>query len=330
MRAERSDFRPPRWLRSAHLQSILSSSRLRKRRARLAFEARGATTTEYILDCRGVRLLGMHSAVPGRATRGLVVLLHGWEGSVASGYMLATAAQLLDAGFEVFRLNFRDHGGTHHLNEDMFHSCRLEEVVDAVAEIQRLFPGRPLLAAGYSLGGNFALRVANAAPAAGIGLVHAAAVCPVLDPARGLLAMEEGLPLYHWYFMRSWRASLRRKRELFPARFTWDERTLAQNMRALTAELAVAYAGLGDLEAYFEGYCIAGDRLAGLQVPVSILTSADDPVIPVDDFHALELPPSAHLEIADWGGHCGFLENAELRGYGERWVSRCLAAAVPV
>lgn len=321
-----ADFQPPRWLQGAHLQSALSSSPLRRRRARLAFEARGAVTREHLLDCRGVRLLGLHSAVPGRPGAGLVILLHGWEGSVSSGYMHATSAALLDAGFEVFRLNFRDHGDTHHLNEDMFHSCRLEEVVDAVVEIQRLFPARPLLAAGFSLGGNFALRVARAAPAAGIDLRHAVAVCPVLDPARGLQALESGLPFYHWYFMRKWRRSLRRKRELFPERYLWEDRLLAQGMRALTASLAVEYAGLSDLDAYLDGYCVAGDRLAGLEVPVSILTAADDPVIPVEDFHRLRLPAHSTLEIAEWGGHCGFLENAALGGFAERWIASRLRA----
>ncbi|MFC4727456.1 YheT family hydrolase [Coralloluteibacterium thermophilus] len=322
-----ADYRPPRWLRGGHVQSVLSSSALRRRRARHAFETRGATTREHLLDCRGVRLLGLHSAVPGRAPRGLVVLFHGWEGSAESGYMHATAAALLDAGYEVFRLNFRDHGDTHHLNEDMFHSCRLDEVVDAVAEVQRLFPTRPLLAAGFSLGGNFALRVARAAPAAGIALHHAVAVCPVLDPARGMLALERGLPLYHWYFMRKWRQSLRRKRALFPERYAWEDALLRQGMRQLTAALAVGYAGMADLDAYFEGYCIAGERLAGLEVPVSILTAADDPVIPVEDFHRLALPAHSRLEVSNWGGHCGFLENAALDGFAERWIAARMDAA---
>jgi hypothetical protein len=29
----------------------------------------------------------------------------------------------------------------------------------------------------------------------------------------------------------------------------------------------------------------------------------------------------AHLEIAPWGGHCGFIENAACDGFAERWVT---------
>ena len=34
------------------------------------------------------------------------------------------------------------------------------------------------------------------------------------------------------------------------------------------------------------------------------------------------------LVVADFGGHCAFLEDASLRGYAERWVADRLDAAV--
>ena len=102
--------------------------------------------------------------------RALAILLHGWEGSAQSSYILHTGARLLAEGCDVFRLNFRDHGKTHHLNAGLFHSCRIDEVVGAVGEVAKRFPERPLIIGGFSLGGNFALRVALRAPAAGIPL----------------------------------------------------------------------------------------------------------------------------------------------------------------
>ena len=49
---------------------------------------------------------------------------------------------------------------------------------------------------------------------------------------------------------------------------------------------------------------------------------------PVGDFPALRLPAHSTLQIADFGGHCGFIEGAGLRGYAERWVADRLEAAV--
>ncbi len=325
-----TDYRPPRWLRNAHLQSVLSSMPLRRASGLRALERLGALTTEHIIEVEGdVRLQGFHTAVPGATPRGLVLLLHGWEGSSESGYMRHTAAQLLARGFEVFRLNFRDHGDTHHLNKDLFHSCRLAEVVQAAAEVSRRFPARPMLAAGYSLGGNFALRLALAAPGAGVPLLHAVAVCPAIDPSGVLHALERGLPFYHWYFMKKWRRSLQRKRALFPEHHDFDDRVLALDMRGLTRWMVQRHTTMAGIEEYFDGYSVAGDRLAGLQVPVNVLASADDPVIPAEGFPRLSLPAHSTLEIADFGGHCGFLEGADLRGYAERWVAaRVEAAAV--
>src|SRR5688572_10747896 len=195
------DYRPPRSLRSPHLQSVLGSSAIRRRRGGLALAAAGAITTAEIVDAGdGVRLQGLHSTLPGREPRGLALLLHGWEGSAESSYMQFTAARLLARGFDVFRLNFRDHGDTHHLNEGLFHSNRIEEVVQVACDVAGRFPARPLVVAGYSLGGNFALRLGLRAPAAGLPLLHVAAVCPVLDPARTMAVMESGYGLYHRYF----------------------------------------------------------------------------------------------------------------------------------
>ena len=323
-----ADYRPPRWLRNPHLQSVLSSMPLRRAAGLRALQRLGAVTTEHLVEVDdGVRLLGFHSQVPGTTSRGLALLLHGWEGSSESGYMRHTAAELLARGFEVFRLNFRDHGDTHHLNRDLFHSCRLAEVVQAAAEVSRRFPARPMLAAGYSLGGNFALRLALAAPAAGIPLVHAAAVCPAIDPSGVLRTLEAGPPFYHWYFMKKWRRSLQRKRALFPEHHDFDDQVLALDMRGLTHWMVRKHTTMAGIEEYFDGYSVAGDRLARLQVPVSVLASRDDPVIPADGFPNLALPAHSTLEIADFGGHCGFLEGADLRGYAERWVASRLEAA---
>ncbi|MBB3342392.1 hypothetical protein FHW73_000243 [Luteimonas sp. RC10] len=322
-----SDYAPPAWLRSPHVQTVLGSSPWRRRRGARLLAATGAVTTEHLVDGgEGVRLHGLHSVVPGTASRGLALLLHGWEGSTESSYMRLTAARMLERGYEVFRLNFRDHGGSHHLNEAIFHSNRIDEVVHAALDVARRFPARPMVAAGYSLGGNFVLRLALRAPAVGLQLAGVASVCPVVDPARTMVYMERGHRLYLRHFERTWRASLRRKRDLFPDRHAFDDATLRLGMRELTEWLVQTHTDFGTLDNYFDGYSVAGDRLAGLQVPTDILMAADDPVIPLDAFHTLALPAHARIELSRWGGHCGFLLDAHLDGFAERWVAARLDA----
>src|SRR5574337_370923 len=81
--------------------------------------------------------------------------------------------------------------------------------VHALGDIAARWPTRPMALAGFSLGGNFALRAAMQTSRVGIPLSYVLAVCPIVDPAVGLFALEETAPwIYQAYFMRKWRHSL--------------------------------------------------------------------------------------------------------------------------
>lgn len=316
------EFHPRGLLRNPHVQSVLASSGARQwlfRQRRAALEA---AATEHILDCgNGVRLQGFHTQQKTLARpRALAVLLHGWEGSVDSSYILHTGARLLAEGCDIFRLNFRDHGNTHQLNPELFHSCRIGEVVGAVKKTSELFGQQPLLIGGFSLGGNFALRVALHAHAADIPLAWAFAVCPVISPRAGLRSIEDAPWFYEHYFMHKWRGSLRRKQQLFPQSEFFSVAELRGNLRELTRSMVQRHTDFGTLENYLDGYSIAGDTLAGLDVPATILTAEDDPVIPVADFHDLKLSATTTLKIVAHGGHCGFITGSSLHSWAEDFI----------
>jgi predicted alpha/beta-fold hydrolase len=266
-------------------------------------------STEMILHCGGgVRLMGAHAAVAG-GDRPLVVLIHGWEGSSDSLYLMSLAARLFDGGCDVFRLNLRDHGGTQHLNRELFHSCRLSDVTGALAAIDRHFPGRRVMLAGFSLGGNFALRVACSAPAEGIVLHRVLAVSPVLDPHRTLGALDRGLPLYRHYFMRKWRRSLVRKAACFPDDYDFSRLGEFKTLASMTAHFVEEYTGFSSLDDYLRGYALVGDRLWGLKVPSVVVAAEDDPIIPGQDLDELAACPALHVVRVRHGGHCGFFDS---------------------
>lgn len=317
-----SPFRPARGLCNRHLQTFLGSGFRRSRLARRALARCDATHEEVTLAAGGdARLLGILSRPHVQRSDTLVLLLHGWEGSIESNYMRLSAALLLDAGFPVLRLNFRDHGETHHLNEEMFHSGRIEDVLNAATDaLARWHPARMVIA-GFSLGGNFALRTAIHAGTTGLPLVQALAVCPPLDPARTMDAMEAGWWPYIRHFEREWRRSLRRKRELFPHRHSFADAVLSLPMRALTAWMVDAHTDYGSIDAYFDAYHIDVAALGACGVAVDVLMAADDPVVPLVDFDALARQANVRLELAANGGHCGFIEDWAMHGYGERWIA---------
>jgi len=315
-------------MRSRHMQSLLNSSSLRRRRVMRLVESLQNNTEIYTLDGgSGIRLQGLYSKQASKS-RGLAVLLHGWEGSVNSSYILANWARLYQAGFDVFRLNFRDHGDTHHLNPGIFHSCRLDEVINALRDLQDRLQTGPWFLAGYSLGGNFSLRVALNAEQAGLNLAQVVAICPVINPANAMSAMEQRLRFYEWYFERKWSRSLRTKQDCFHDLYGDEQWHEIKRVRERTHYLATKHAGFDSVDSYFEGYSIADQRLAPLKVPSTLLTSVDDPVVPVSDFKDLPDNPALELIIAPYGGHCGFLKNWKLESLSEDLIlKRFLDAA---
>jgi uncharacterized protein len=311
-------FRPPRWLRNRHVQSMLASTFVRRggivRRAAPLIAAQ----RELLLECgAGVRLQCFASS-PAHSTGQPVVVLHGWEGSAESIYVLSLAQRLFEQRFEVLRLNLRDHGATHHLNRDLFHSCRLPEVIGAVGALQAHFPGRPLQLVGFSLGGNFLLRVAARAQEAGLKLAGVFAVSPVLDPEETLLALERTLPGYQRYFVRKWVRSLRKKQAAWPGVYDFRDIARLRDLRGMTAELVRRHSEFATLQDYLRGYSLTGERLATLAVPTRIVTSLDDPMIPVGGLARLAHTAALSVTVTRFGGHCGFLE----RLAGPSWVER--------
>jgi len=299
-------FRPPAALRSAFLQSTLGSlpplgALIRRRAAALLSVAQ-----PVLLDCgRQVRLQGFYSPARAAAPR-LAVLLHGWEASAQSSCVLSLAAELHARGFGVLRLNLRDHGDTHHLNREIFHCCRLPEVVGAVQAIAARHASAALYLAGFSLGGNFVLRVA-ADPGMPAAVRAVAAVCPVLDPAATLVALERGMPLYRRYLVARWSRSLRRKQRAWPGVHDFRRLIRLADLRSMTAAMVQTHTEYRHIDQYLAGYAITGTRLAALRVPAQVLLADDDPLVPVAD--AVRLARSAHLHLwhSRYGGHCGFL-----------------------
>jgi predicted alpha/beta-fold hydrolase len=334
---EHRAFRPQWWLRSTHSQSILPS--LPVRRLLIERRTRGwrRASRELLLDCGdGVTLQAFHSsaaAVPSGHSASplgapaLAVLLHGWEGSADSQYILSLADALLAGGCDVIRLNLRDHGDTHHLNRDLFHSCRLPEVVGAVQRLQELFPARRRVLIGYSLGGNFMLRVAAEAPRAGLDIDRVIAVSALLDPATTLDAIENGLWIYHSYFVMKWTRSLLRKQAAWPDIYRFGTLLRSRNLRRMTEDLVLQHTDYRDLHSYLRDYAITGDRLAGLTVPSTIVTALDDPMIAPADLQRLATSPALRVVTTPTGGHCGFLEDLGSHSWIDDFILRELQQA---
>jgi len=318
---EKAEFRPSLLLRSPHVQSVLASIWPRRssvRRRALVFSRH---SQDVIVDCGdGTRLLGhLNRPAAVKENGRTIVMIHGWEGSGESTYILSVAPKLLELGYTIFRLNLRDHGDSHHLNEDLFHSCRLDEVVGAMKWIRRQEWCGELALVGFSLGGNFALRVAAVAGEM-LRLRRVVSVCAVLNPAQTMIALDRGWFVYHDYFLRRWSESLRKKSRAFPGRFKFGRLTRFTNLTDMTAHFVEQHTEYADLYSYLNGYSLSGERLASLSVDATLLLADDDPVIPVEGLADMTMPPRLRVVRTLYGGHCGFLDGWSLDSWLDQFV----------
>lgn len=312
-----SEFSPPPLLQSPHVQSILASTAPRKLRLHLRSKALRGASRPVILDCgNATQLLGEYSPQQQGRSRGLITLIHGWEGSSRSTYLLSAAATFFEAGYDVFRLNLRDHGPSHHLNKELFNSTLLDEVLGALRAIQENYPHDWHFLAGFSLGGNFALRIAARAAEAGITLQQTIAVCPVVDPVKTMAAIEQGWWVYEKYFVRKWKRSLKKKLALYPELNFASQLNGMRRLRDFNDYFVPNHTPFNEPEDYFRAYALSPELLSTLSSPAHIIAAKDDPMIIAEDFLSLSGVDKLHIETPRFGGHCGFVKNWRL----DSWV----------
>lgn len=315
-------FRPSFGLRNGFVQSVLAT----KRPAQRIWRKRGVDLNhvpELTLDCgEGVRLTGFHNPQSdGQASQGLVILIHGWEGSHESSYLYSMACALWQAGYNVFRLNLRDHGGTHHLNEDLFHSARMDEVLGAVRAVRALDKTNPFSVIGFSLGGNFALRVGLRGPQAGLSPQLCIGISPAINPGSTLEAIDSGPALVNRYFLDKWAKTLDAKAKAWPDRYDFSGYLSLQSFVAITEKFVEQFTEYDTLADYLAQYTLTPEMLMRSPTPLAILTAADDTVIPLRYFEGLKTTgPIRAFEIAEHGGHCGFIKNWRMDCWAEERV----------
>ena len=274
-----------------------------------------AVAQEQILDVgNGVRLQGFYSRQE-KPTQGLIILLHGWEGSEKSAYLASSARFFYDAGYDIFRLNLRDHGDSHHLNEGLFFGTLLEESFNGVQVIADQHSEVSIFLMGFSMGANFAIRIAHRCLEYPISnLKHVVCVNPPLDPKEATLRIDK-VPLMRKYFMGKWRRSLTKNQQLYPDVYDFSEALAKETCWEMSEVLMKQYSDYRDLETYFGEYTLKEGYLDKIQVPLTIITSEDDPIILVDDFKKAKISDAIELAIEPYGGHCGYIQNLRLNAW---------------
>lgn len=326
MQDSKDNFLPAALLSHHHAQTMLASIGPRKVFVRFRAREMIEAAVEQVIDCGdGVRLSGAYSESKESNKDSLVILLHGWEGCISSSYLLSAASSLYADGHSIFRLNFRDHGDSHHLNRELFHSVRIKEVLDAIAVIQKKYPHRQICLAGFSLGGNFTLRVASLASQFGLQLDKAAAVCPLISPPRTTEDIEQGLWLYHFYFLRRWKQSLSKKQQLFTDYDYAEVLNRSKRLSELNQYFVPNHTPFEKAEDYLNAYAVCDETFKTVDAETHILVAGDDPIVQTRWFDVLTTPEKFNVLVTENGGHCGFIKDWRFNSFADEWLVKQLS-----
>lgn len=248
--------------------------------------------------------------------RPIVLMIHGLTGCEDSPDIRASAAYWLREGYAVLRLNLRGAGPAAKTCRAFYHSGRSADIAVVLAAIENRFPGRPVLATGYSLGGNILLKWAGEQGERALdGPVRAiATVCAPIDLRATSYQIDRprNRVYQNWLLKRLKSQAIRDNSDI---KSDMREASLAaRSVKAFDDAFTALVNGWADAFAYYDA-CMAVRFMDRIKLPSLLITSDDDPWVPSEAYHIFDWSKNTMLTplISDHGGHCGF------HGVGGSW-----------
>ena len=253
-----------------------------------------------------------------------LVALHGLEGSSLAHYMRGLADKAYAIGWNAVMLNQRNCGGTEALSAGLYHSGLSADPRAVITELTALDRLPDIAVAGYSLGGNLALRLAGDYGTETPQELRAViAVSPTMHLGACVEALERRSNLiYEWNFVRSLKRRMKRKGRAWPDRFDLSRLDGVRTVREFDERFTAPSHGFRDADDYYHRASSLRviDRV---QVPTLILCAEDDPFVPPSQFEdpAIWANPHVDVQLTRHGGHCGFYSPAST-GFDGYWAEQ--------
>lgn len=302
-------FQPAWWLKHAHLQTIFAKYLSPKQRLNTEAE------TVPLPDGDEVQLNWLHSK-NSSDNAPVVILLHGLAGDINSHYIQAILTQCHALGWTAVLLHFRGCNGKPNKLPRAYHSGDTADAALVITQVKHRYPNRPLVAVGYSLGGNVLLKYCGE-QAEHNPLSAAVAVCPPLSLSACAKRINTGSSkLYQRYLLgRLKRATLLKLTQFsdFPLPLTPQQVQGFSSIEQFDEYYTAPIHGFLNAQDYYQK--ASGKAfLRHICIPTLIIHAKDDPFLSDDVIpKASELSPHIHYELTSGGGHVGFVYGSPLK-----------------
>ncbi len=257
--------------------------------------------------------------LPG-ASRGAPVLVisHGLEGSSGASYVRGLAAAAGRAGLGVAAWNFRGCSGEPNRLLRQYHSGETGDLEAVVGRVAAEDPSRPVLLAGFSLGGNQIVKwMGERGDELPTAVRAAVAISVPFDLAACATALD-GPGFWPFVYRERFLRRLRRKAlakaadhpSAIDAAAVRRSRSFAGYDGLVTARLH----GFANAEDYWNR-CSAARFVAGVRRDLLLLSADDDPLVPARSIPVEQARenPKVTLEVTRGGGHVAFVAGTPFR-----------------
>jgi predicted alpha/beta-fold hydrolase len=284
-------------------------------------------------DGDSVTVARLDAARPGAP---ILTVFHGLEGSVHSNYAQGLMHQARARGWGAAMLIWRSCDGRVPAMPRMYHSGETSDADFFFRKLASEHPDSPLLATGFSLGGNVLLKwLGEQGASVPTTLRAAVAVSTPFDLAAGSRYLEQGFSrAYVWHFIRNLKRKARSALAIHP-NLPVDRQRLASAGSFWDFDdcFTAPVHGFRDAHHYYSTSSSLA-YLAGVRLPTLLYSAVDDPFLPpavLDEVRlAAQSNPALQPQFTPRGGHVGWVSGSPLspvyhmEGHVATWLSRFL------
>ncbi|MDH5392089.1 MAG: hydrolase [Gammaproteobacteria bacterium] len=306
----KSAFKPASGFSHCHLQTLLPTLLNKKNKKQYFWQELTLPDSDFVDLC-------WNQEPDLNDKRPLVIIFHGLEGSINSPYAQHIMQAMQQKNWNAVLMHFRGCSGRANNLPRAYHSGDTADARFLIGHLQSQFPGVPLLAAGYSLGGNMLLKL-QAEYAGQSPLKAAVSVCAPIQLEKCADRIDQGFSkIYQKHLMKRLVDGLLRKYAQhdflslvnLPANKARQLKTFWQFDEAFTAPIH----GFASAENYYKKSS-ARQYLKNITQPTLALQALDDPFMSADVIpDEAELGSGLTLEVSRYGGHVGFVSGSVFR-----------------